>query len=163
MKKNKIKAYTILELLITMVVTSIIVSILYLLFLTLSQRYEAFNRNEFEVTTISLFKNTIKRDFYRSDFLLLNTKELKCIRNGEAVIYSFGEKFIKRKAKKNNIVDTFTIKVKQIDPVFINDNKLKLLKRIALKVDFLGREIGVHLSKDYASDILINQKFADGN
>ncbi|CAM1359202.1 type II secretion system protein [Tenacibaculum xiamenense] len=163
MKKNKLKGYTILELLITMVITSIIVSILYVLFSMLSQRYLAFNKNEIEVTEVSMFKNTLKRDVYKSDYLILNFNELKCIRNNQTLIYSFGDSYITRRLKKSSVIDTFEIKVKKTTPSFIDYDKLKVLKKLSLRLDFLGRDLGLHFSKEYSSDILTNLYFANGN
>ncbi|SEC56469.1 prepilin-type N-terminal cleavage/methylation domain-containing protein [Tenacibaculum sp. MAR_2009_124] len=163
MKRNKVKGYTILELLIAMVITSIIISILYILFSMLSQRCLAFNRNEFEVTQISMLKNTLKRDFYKSDYLIFDLGQLTCIGNNQTISYSLGDGFVTRRLKENSNVDTFEVKVKQINPVFFDEKDLKILKNLSIRVDFLGRDLGFHFSKEYSSDILTNQKFGYGN
>ncbi|WP_435261208.1 PulJ/GspJ family protein [Tenacibaculum sp. nBUS_03] len=163
MKKNKVRAYTIIEILITMVITSVIVSILYLLFSTLSRQYSQFNKSQNKTITLALFKNTLKRDFYMSDVLFFKSNELTCVKDKETILYTLQNEFVTRKLESRNTIDTFDIQIKHINPFFIVDRDFKVLKNLSLKVSFLGRKTGLYFSKNYPSNVLTNQKFFYGD
>ena len=110
---------------------------------------------------IALFKNSLKRDFYTSDFLSFSSNQLNISLDDKKVTYYFNKNLVVRTLNKQEAIDTFNIRVKNINYLNLEDGNF--LKKLSFEVDFLGKGVTLFFSKEYSSAMLINLKFGNGN
>lgn len=164
MRENKLKSYTIIELLISMLIMAILSILVYMLFSSFFKQFKSFSNTEEKLLSYSLFKSTIKRDFFLSDKVVLEGREVKLFVEEEVFTrYLMGNGLVLKYNDFNQTIDTFFLEIKGLDPVYIRKVEDKIISKINLNVGLFNSETKMILTKRYGKNIHINNYFKDEN
>ncbi|WP_428744952.1 PulJ/GspJ family protein [Tenacibaculum sp.] len=154
--KSKLKSYTIIEMLISMLIISVVVVVTYALFSSLTRQLYMFTETEDSLLEYTYFKNALKRDVFECEKLKVKKEVVKLKYKDKEIRYVLGEGVVYR--EEGRIIDTFFVKagVEKINPVFIKENGEKLTLSFVLDVDILKEKTHVFIKKDYGVDVLVN-------
>jgi hypothetical protein len=152
MKMVKIPAYTVLELLIVMIITSIVVALTYSGFQKIYQHYERFNMSQKQILSLIMMDREIRKDFEAADMLLKTEDGFVCNYHDRPIRYIFSENYLLR--QELDRYDTFLIKATQTEIFFM---KQTLTTQVFDELVFMDSDNrrSFHYRKKYAGDILI--------
>jgi competence protein ComGF len=152
--KKKIKAFTIMELLVTLVLTSIIVSLASSIYLNM-QKYFSDSEAAYEKNSdINFLIGLIKNDFENASSVVSSFGLITLISNDSKMLeYNFGDEYIIRKKEYQR--DTFYVKTEELDIIRL-DNNSDLVTEIKADIIIDDGVIPFHIYKSYTRDILFN-------
>lgn len=151
---KKLKAFTLIELIIGMIVGSIVVSICYSALFMAYKQFMGYRMNRNEINAIMQFNATLNNDFINSNeiYFLDNTILLSCEKS--KLEYQLESGFVLRKI--NQVTDTFNISVSDISVNYCSVNKENLINELTFKSVIFKEIECFHFSKVYAAESLIN-------
>ena len=161
MMSIKLKSYTIIELLISMLIISIVVFISYTFFSSLTKQLNAFTETEEKLLEYAYFKNVLKREVFESKEIDLDKERIKLKCNDREITYIIKNGEVYRVC--NSSIDTFFVDVKGVEPTLDNGFKNSAIGGVLIDVTLLGGSTKLFLSKRYGADILINNFFNNEN
>ncbi|WP_117885639.1 hypothetical protein [Aureibaculum luteum] len=131
---KKVKAFTIAEMLVVLVVSVIVIALAMIVLGMVQQQIRIVNNNYDKQTEIRLLERTLLNDFNKHQLYYNNNKkELTCISEIDTVNYIFSSDFIKR----NN--DTLSVPIIDV-VVFLDGDVIKNNEIDALELQ-LSKEI----------------------
>lgn len=134
MTNKKLKGFTILEALISLMLISIIITITYSLSNLIGKQLSLFTEENNQVLEYNLFNTTIISDIEKSnDFNIDNEVLVLKNYNNTEIRYSIN----KHEVLRQNTVGIYTFKVRVIDYLFLNTDELNPLNktfRVSLNV-----------------------------
>jgi prepilin-type N-terminal cleavage/methylation domain-containing protein len=157
MRNHKCKAFTILEVVVTMLIAAILVGITYSAYRIVSKSYFAYlekNRSLYNLTSLD---RLIKRDFRRS--VKINTisdgLQFSCLT--DTVFYGFKPSYVTR---TQGITDTFRINISELRIKFLQTDITPSAELLPVdELSFLLQEkqdtIAYHYFKLYSSEELV--------
>lgn len=135
---KQLKAFTILEALLSLMVLSIIISLSYLMFSLFNKQMIILEKENAAVLQYNLFNSTIKYDINSANDYIIENEILTLKRYDESEItYHFNKNNILR--QKKAITDTF--KILTTDYKYIETNSAINSKRMALTLQVLNDKI----------------------
>ncbi|MFL0132593.1 hypothetical protein, partial [Tenacibaculum maritimum] len=87
-KAYKLKSYTVIELVISMLVMSVVVIITYSFLSSLSLQLGKFIKTQEVLLDYTFFKSTLKREFFEADKLNIKKNEIELISKENTVSYN---------------------------------------------------------------------------
>ena len=160
MNKKKIKAFTILELVVTMLITSIIIGVVYTSYFILNKTYTTYQAKNEKIDSIVQLNNLLKSDFAGSAKVLKSPTGIICFLQNKTVIYTITPDYIVR---ASSVSDTFKIASSNIatlfenKPVITTDNPQSYIDELDVTFKVLNEIIQYHYFKIYSSEELINK------
>ncbi len=150
----KFKAYTIFEVLISMVIMSIILLIVFVLFSSFSKQLRLISESNSKTTDFAIFKHTIKRDFYLAKSINFKYNTIIVKKNDSVnIAYSFNNNYLVRSL--NNSSDTIPL---YISSHKINTDEYSRLTKLEMEILIFNEPLPVILNKTYQNS-LTNQDF----
>ncbi|WP_353780192.1 prepilin-type N-terminal cleavage/methylation domain-containing protein [Winogradskyella sp. 3972H.M.0a.05] len=152
----KIKAFTILEVLISLVVMGIIIGLTYTLFNIMEKQLITYRNDNDVILQYNLLNTTLQRDIYYANYYEKEESTLVLFNYSEEKIsYSFLNDKVLR--AKQSIVDTFRVHV--ISHKFEIFNEKQNISKLDMKIKLLNEDVEINyfLKNDLAETI--NQKF----
>ena len=151
-KISKIKAFTLLEILVALVLSFFIVGILYITYNMMGRQF----RSEYQkqLSSVVLLRSGLEMDFFRADSITAEQKQIFVFRQGKESIYQFYEDAILR--TKNLKSDTLF--VGRCFTGFDVDDKSKWVSRLILKIEVDSQEIQMAFNKSYLPNQKLKQK-----
>jgi prepilin-type N-terminal cleavage/methylation domain-containing protein len=162
MNARRVKAFTIMEVTVTMMIASILMGITYTTYSIISKSYLSFNRKNSDMAALEQLDKLLKRDFERAEIIQKETGGIT-IKNAEhTVTYEFNPDFIVRTA---GIVDTFKIKTEEITTSFeglpVNEvgssEEQNRLDELGINLLYQNEKIPYYYHKQYSSVNLIQR------
>lgn len=160
MSKNKIKflpAFTIMETVITLVVSSIIIAIVYQVYIIVSLQFRGYQNEQMIVLEYNQLNTLFTRDITTCQKIL----EV----NDQGVHLKFPNKDIKYQFLKGLVIregiykDTFALNVKDVDwNSWSEENTLKS-ESIKIQIELLGRDLEIFESKPVEISTVIEKTF----
>lgn len=152
---SRVRAFTLIELVIVMLLTSFIVVAGYFAYTSTVQRlslFESISKGKVDFADLNLL---LSKDIQESNFASLTTpRRLTLMRNNsEQVIYSFGLRSVYRKISKQT--DTFDVRINKITTQELELNRY-YITRLNLMVEFRNKELSLNYFKDYEPSFLMN-------
>lgn len=140
-KNRRLKGFTILEALLSLLILSIIISLTYLMFNLFNRQMLLFEKENSQVLQYNLFNKTIKYDVNAANGFDMedNTLVLKKYDEGE-VAYSFEKRLILR--TQNETVDTFKLQVAKYK--YFGGEEQEMSKRLEVSLKLLEETIEAH-------------------
>lgn len=143
---KKIKAFTLSEMLVVLVISSIVVSLSFVVLNLVQKQINSIKNNYAKNTELQLLERALVYDF-QSYNLFYNTKnrQLTGISLKDSVVYSFKENYVLRNAD--------TIKVQTLEPIFyldgnnVKENSIDAIE-IRLSKEFLEKKLFISKTKD---------------
>lgn len=133
--KHTIKAFSVMEAVVGMVVTAVVIGIAYVLFSIVSERMENFRIQNLVIADINRFTYSVNKDMFESETLIQKENELifKLI-SDSTITYSINENYTLR--KNNTFIDTFNFSIQDVKFDTIRDaNKQYVFQRVEVKVN----------------------------
>ncbi len=162
MSKQRVKAFTILEVTITMLIAAVLIGITYTTYSIVFRSYSSFNHQNQEMAMLVRLDQWLKKDFARADSIQKDTAGIILNGAGRHIKYTFDPDFIIRTETKS---DTFQLKTETVTASFENlpvtevstDQEHNRLDDLVLDIVFRDEKIPYHYHKLYSSANLINR------
>ncbi len=156
---QKAKAFTLMELLVSMLISGIVISIIYLSYEIIYKQYEEYKKTNQKITQTLLLNTLLKTDFLQSHYILNKEKGLVFIdKENHGIGYQFEELYVLRKV--NEVQDTFFIAAKEISIKFQNEKQevpLGLIDELIFDATILDEQEHFHYQKNYGADVLMEE------
>ena len=144
-----------IEAIVSMAITAIIMSLIFVVFSIVSERLLDFKNQNQPVNDLNRFTYSVNKDIFENEKIKLQEEVLLFTGYaGEQVLYSIGNEYLLR--TKGDFVDTFRIQIKeiQLDSVYSRSKQLAF-RKLNVKLDVNEKEMGLHLYKQiYASELI---------
>lgn len=155
MWKNKINAFTLMEVTIAMVLAAISIAISFTVYQLLNKAYQQFDTKNKVAAEFMMLDQLLKKDISAADQVIHDEGHLVCRKAEQQIIYSFEEEFMTR--NHDNIrVDSFFIANRSVQFYFENlpteDSKVDCLE---FEAEFNGKYMPVKYQKDYSAQALM--------
>ncbi len=162
MNKHRLKAFTIIEVTITMLVSAILIGITYTSYSIVSKSYRSFNVKNDDMAALETLDGLLKKDFIKAEIILKDSTGISFNSPGHIVKYIFAPDFIVR---TSGITDTFKIATEKINTSFekqpVNEVNLSdeqnRLDELDIDMIFQNEKIPYHYYKQYSSVNLIQR------
>ncbi len=159
--KYHLKAYTLLETTLSMVIMSVIVIIVYTLLSSFLNQFRFYTETKDKTLEYILFKTNLKNEFYNSKEVLEEFKGIKIMRNDLVEVqYKFYDSFILREIKETAI-DTFFVNVKNYKIILTSEGTKKYVAKLSLQLAMLEERFDLVLKKEYGAHIYVNNDFKE--
>lgn len=147
---KKLRSFTIIELVVTMIITAIVVSMAYYSWFLVSAQFNKYTHRSMEIENYYLLSHIWQKDFEKADAIWdsIDDKHIVFIHDDTCIRYSIGSNCIVREA--NAITDSFGIRVGHTDFVYVDDT-IKLIKAITLSTIINGDSVLLSGNKLYSS------------
>jgi len=154
---NHIKAFTILEVVISLALMSIIIAMVYSLYAMLSkQLYEYSDETELG-NNYNQLHSLLARDVHNSNKLVAINEGVYLLSSNDTIqYYTHNDNLIR---VKNQKVDTFLVKVPKFNAVKENILLGNRIKQVEATYDLFGEQIEAIYFKDYGVSAIINNTF----
>lgn len=164
--KQRVRAFTILELTIAMLLSAVVIGIAYTTFSIISRLYGEYNRKHEELAVILRLDELLRRDFNHAQGVYLTTEGYTFKDSLQDVQYRFTPDYVLR---SSSVTDTFKVVVQQPEAAFetqpVTEEVLVAdslesgrLDELHFTLLYKGTLFPCHYHKHYSSKNLINRK-----
>ena len=162
MKNQKVKAFTIMEVTITMLITGLIIGITYTSYSIVIKSYHSFTTKNDSMAVLVSLDHVLKRDFDRADSILKDSAGITVKKNDMSIKYVFMPDFIVRNSLKT---DTFKVQTQEVMTSFDNIPIIEMqataeqnrIDGLDFTLVFQNEKIPYHYRKLYSSENLIQR------
>jgi type II secretory pathway pseudopilin PulG len=143
------KAFTIIEIIVVMIITSIVIGSSMLLYSNMNKlQNSSFNKGE-EESALVLLNAVLRKDCQQAEVVRYNNNELLCIKENSSVSYEFTPLQLIRKA---TITDTFPFQPVNVQ-VGYADSTHQSVNRISFTLLVKKDSIPFYLFKEYSPQL----------
>lgn len=155
LNRKIISAFTILEVVITMIISSIVIVLAYTLLNTIQNEWQKITKNQTKVTELAVFKHTFDNDIDKCDYIKFIDPHTYIFKfTDDSTVYVFGKKIV-RKSKLS--VDTFEIEFDSVIPHYLKQIHVgNIIDSINMAISSPVSIKKVVFEKRYSSSDLIN-------
>ncbi len=154
-KKHSIKAFSIVEAIVSMAIMAIILGIVFFIFSIVTERMLDYKNQNQLVNDLNRLTYSLNKDIFDNEKMhLMQDGIIFNGYSGELISYNFTDEYILR--SKETFIDTFKIKLNRsrIDSVKSNSQK-KVFLKLNLNVVANEREMDLHFYKQvYTNELL---------
>jgi Tfp pilus assembly protein PilE len=162
MIKQKVKAFTILEVTITMLITALLIGITYTSYSIIVKSYRSFTVKNEEMTVLVTLDHLLKRDFDQAEMIFKDQDGIALTSNDKTIKYEFKPDYIVRIAVR---IDTFKVQTQDVNMAFENiplnevqeTEEQNRIDEVAFILIFQNEKIPYHYNKLYSSVNLIQR------
>lgn len=156
-KKHKnVKAFTLLEMIIGLTISSIIIAMVYLIYSNISRQMVSYTQQQNELMEYNQFQNVWSREIQLAKRINAETlREIRLELNKQHIEYRLEESQIIRESKT---VDTFDIPVKEVT-ITLKQGKKVDHQIFIIKTELLGQEMTIFEEKQLTVAQKINEYF----
>ena len=156
---QKIKAFTLMELLIGMIVSGLVVGFCMMAYFIIFKQFNTYKNTKQSISNIVLLHTVIANDFTNAKTIKSTANNNLVLSNGDNnITYRFTNKMLTRVNKETT--DTFTVESKNWESVFVmgnDDEKLKIVNKFSFDATVLGEEESFTFTKRYAADVVLGE------
>lgn len=154
---QKLKAFTLMELLIGMIVSAIVISFCYLSYGMIYKQFINYKTIKQELVETMQFHSVLSRDFADAQKVLFKENELTLV-NNKNVNYNFETEFVLRKT--GEAVDTFFLKPVNIfaDHLVTESDLSKPVVQFSFDALVFGEQEHFLFSKRYDAEMMVNNE-----
>ncbi|WP_396591872.1 type II secretion system protein J [Allomuricauda sp. R78024] len=158
--KNTIKAFTIMEVLINMLISSIIIGMVYFTYVSYIKQLSFFRKDVEEKNHLNRFVFQLKSDFYSAEKVLSKPKSFQIVLyNTENINYKMlGEQLV-REQKKNQ--DSLHIQSVSLHTIKHLQSQEELIQRVSINAYLFDEPIELVITKDYPTIIQLERSNGD--
>ncbi|NOQ74881.1 MAG: hypothetical protein GQ574_22900 [Crocinitomix sp.] len=158
-KPSKIAAFTMVDIMTGMIITSIIISMVFYLFTSINKQVSTYGNVRNELNEFLLLKSDLKRQFEKSEHKIIG------IPGGISILGpSFKLNYIKEgdlliRTEKNG-TDTLTHHLNEFEPVFVINQlgvSTEKISALNVSVQMDNQELSCHLFREYGPIDAINR------
>ncbi len=146
---RKLKAFTIIELTVSLLISSIVIGITYYAFLFFTKQYNSYQRKSEEFTEYRLFKKAFQHDLESADFVADSIPNSILMKGDSSeVTYTWDSSAVIR--QDGEVSDSFRLKNINVVVSHINDT-LKSAKQIVFRFTFNKTFFETMFTKQYSA------------
>lgn len=161
MAKNKVsyrvfKAFSLVELIVVMLLTTVVVSLSYLVFDVISSSLFTFRADQYTIQEYQSFNSTLFEDVNTCQRLVSSREGVKCEFESKEVIYQFYQDYVLR--KQEEWLDTIHVSVTSFQGSWQGKsvtNEKELLDELVVETVCREEQIPIVLLKQYGADQLM--------
>ncbi len=153
---NKLKAFTVMELIVVMLISVIIISVSYKSYQIIENQVYNFMKRNSELTENILFKNVIYKTLDNSDVIKIHDDIIECSEENNTIRFSFYDNFVLYENNNKNGYDTFFVRANIVDFNVIPESTITdtIIKSINIDIINTNDTIGVFFYKEYSIEQL---------
>jgi hypothetical protein len=159
MSKQTVKAFTILEITITMMISAILIGLTFTIYTIVSHSYRSFSDKNDDVLVMLTLDKLLKRDFLKAESVLRKGSAILIIGRTDTALYDFKPGYLVR---TRGITDTFRVNYQQLDSRFegVSSNpsadSTVLQDELSFRIDYKDQAVPYHYFKHYSSETLLH-------
>lgn len=115
MNNNRVKAFTIMEMTVAMLLASIVIGMTYAIYSIVANSYNTFNVKNNKMAIVLRVDELLKKDFLSADLILKNEHGFLFRKGNQLINYEMQSDFIVR---SNIAIDTFKVKTDSLSMSF---------------------------------------------
>ena len=161
MSSHKVKAFTIMEVVITMMISAILMVMICLIYLVISSSYSVFKGKNEDLNTINTLDELLKKDFREGRYISGDQNTMTVTREKDSVTYQWDKAYVTR--TNAGVVDTFKVNTAEKSVSFeqhppeSTNNTLNTIDELQLDLVYKRDTLHYHYQADYSSSDLLNQ------
>lgn len=156
MNKHKVKAFTIMEITVAMLLAAIVIGITYTAYSIISQSYIAYHNKNEDMAGLVRLDELLKKDFSHADTISKVDNGILCKIDTIGITYEFQPEYTVR---HSTIIDTFKLKTADVNTLFENQPITEInnipeqnrLDELDITVLFHNEKIPYYYHKQYSS------------
>jgi len=155
---QKIRAFTLMELLIGMIISSILITFCYSSYTIIYKQFLTYKKIKNELTETIQLNSVLNNDFANSKSMYFNKNSLYMNRSISPLEYSFSENYILRIERE--VIDTFHITAKDITVNYFKESAnspLFFVNELSFSAMILNEKERFNFSKNYSAETIMNQ------
>ena len=157
---RKIRAFTIIELVVVMILSGIIIGIVYSAYQIVSSQYENYRKANNQNTSMAVLTLLLNRDFSTAYSIKKEGERISFFdQENKVCSYAFAEDFIIRST--NAVEDTFHIHTFNIEVLFLNQPQSSytgLIDEVYFESMIFEEQQLFRFKKQYAADVLMGSE-----
>lgn len=153
---KKIAAFTLMELLIGMIISSIVISFGYMAYTLIYEQFLNFKKVKGTIMETTQLNTTFSRDIRHAEIISAE-EENKLIllnKNEPELHYEFYPDFILR--TRAELTDTFKVAATNIQQQFLFPENKMFLQQVSFDAAVMNEPESFHFTKSYSSETLMN-------
>ena len=163
---KKVKAFTLIELTVALVISALVVSFALLIYRQVNQSFDIFKRSANEQIGVVQFQEILRQDIEKSDSIILNkpkgiillnrTVGFDQDKNVTRVKYNWSKKRVMRQAQ-NFAKDSFDMEIKKVTVSLLGkkaEGQNQLIDQLDMEIEE-GKKLKFIFTKQYAAKDLI--------
>jgi Tfp pilus assembly protein PilE len=162
MVHQKVKAFTILEVTITMLITALLIGITYTSYSIIVKSYHSFTAKNEEMAVLVTLDHLLKRDFGQAESIFKDQDGIVLTSNDKTIKYEFKPDYMVRTAAR---IDTFKVQTEGLNTTFesipVNETQEteeeNRIDEVAFILVYKNEKIPYHYHKSYSSVNLIQR------
>jgi Tfp pilus assembly protein PilE len=162
MNRNRVKAFTILEVTITMLIAGLLIGITYTSYSIIVKSYRSFTLKNDDMAVLVSLDHLLKRDFERAEVIVKDHDGIVLTANDKVIRYGFKPDYIIRSSTR---VDTFKVQTQNVTTIFENaeinevqeTEEQNRIDELGFTLLFQNQKIPYHYHKLYSSVNLIQR------
>lgn len=154
----KIKAYTLFEVTIAMLLSAICIAICYSAYGIIAKYYAGFQQKNQTADVVLTLRHVLERDFLKSNMVLKNEEGVELQQDSSKTYYIFSPDAVLRKSGELH-TDTFKLKPSEVGFFFEGREVLEpdTIDELRFKMNLDQRiQVPIQLSKTYSAQNLFN-------
>ncbi len=155
---HRVKAFTIIEMTVVMLLSAIVISMAYFAFELLSRRYVKYKEQSEVFYKVTLLDQLLSRDFFVSDSIKSEGEILKVYKADITSDYHFGSKYVVRQFSGQTDTFYFNVEKKELlyNQQLIADGN-SMTDQLNLTLLLNGKVLEYNYIKHYSAAIRINK------
>lgn len=152
---KKLEGFTILEMIVTMIISTIIIILIYEVFLHIETNWSAFHKKQQHITSLILLKRTLEKDFENANYIQTsNEVNYELVSETDTINYVIDSNIVRIIGE---IRDTFDVKLDRLNVQYVKfqDNK-GIVKKIVFNINNPVEIKDAMFTKYYTSSELMN-------
>jgi prepilin-type N-terminal cleavage/methylation domain-containing protein len=159
MGKSRIKAFTLIELVLAMILAAIVMGMAYSAFTVFTRVYGSYHSKNLSHADVQLFRQVLQSDMKKAALIELSSGQLKFKDplSSEALSYSFGPDYLVR--THHSVPDTFKMTRLTLQSSFENAGVSEgIVDHLTFRFEYEGAQMTMTTAKEYTSaDLFIYQ------
>jgi Tfp pilus assembly protein PilE len=159
---KRVKAFTIMEISVTMLISAIVIGITYTAFSIVNQSYRSFQHKNEDIAVLMRLDELLRNDFSKANMICKTTNGIFIKKGSDSVTYEFEPSFTVR---TSSITDTFKVTMQGLVTGFeaapittINPvTEQNRIDELEFSVLFENEKIPYYYRKQYSSTDLIER------
>lgn len=154
---NRLKAFTLVELLVGMIISAIIITICYYGYSIIYKQYIMYRKIKSEIVKTMQLDTILKEDFTESEITIYGNNVLFLIKKEGTINYEFKDSCILRIHR--GITDTFRLTINDFTLHQLPISSGNVVDAFSFESKFLNEKQRFHFEKNYSAETLINTIF----
>ena len=159
---KKVKAFTIIEVTIAMLITGLLIAITYTSYSIIVKSYQAFSTKHEDLVVLNNIDHLLKRDFFKAEIIYKTNDGIELKQNNVIIAYEFKPDYVVRHTVR---IDTFKVQTQALITTFenlpINDvqdtEEQNWIDGLSFMLVYKNEQIPYIYHKMYSSVNLINR------